>query len=75
MTATAKVLNTLVTTPPEDLQPSAKTALEFARLLNEARILLDRVSSGATLFHVGPTIQDFERRCREQVGPVIELYR
>lgn len=67
MTATAKTLNVLVHVPTDALKASAKTALEFARLLNEARILLRHFSS--------PELTDFERRCHEQVGPVVEKFR
>ena len=67
-----KALNPLVARPDEDLQPTARTAIGYARLLNEARILLDRLSNGAGLHHVGPDINRFEARCREQVGPIVE---
>lgn len=64
MTATAKTLNVLVHVPTDDLKSSAKTALEFARLLNEARILLRHFQSSE--------LTEFEARCREQVGPIVE---
>jgi len=66
----AKALNPLITVPVSDIQPSARTALQFARLLNEARILLQKCSPD---WCDDPSdIEDFERRCREQVGPIIE---
>lgn len=64
MTTTAKALNPLINTAPDDLQDGAKTALAFARLLNEARILLRDARPLAS--------HDFEKRCREQVGPIVD---
>ena len=61
-----KALNPLIVMSDEDLQPSVLVAIGYARLLNEARILLrDRARSY-------DDVEDFERRCREQVGPIIE---
>lgn len=65
----AKALNTLVAVPQEDIQLSARTALQFARLLNEARILLRHFDADRSF---GSDIGDFERRCREQIGPIVE---
>lgn len=48
------------------------TAIRFAKLLNEARILLQRFDADPSF---GSDIGDFERRCRELVGPIIETKR
>lgn len=59
-----------------DLQANAdmSIALRFARLLNEARILLDLVRHGQPLQNIEliEAIDRLEGRCREQVGPIIK---
>ena len=55
--------------PP--LQTGMNTSLKFARLLNEARMLLDMIRCGQSLENVTPSIDGLEARCRDAVGPII----
>lgn len=67
MSNTALLLNPLITAyPPDEMQTSLTTALEFARLLNQARILLRERARAYD------DVGDFEQRCRKEVGPIVE---
>jgi len=74
----AKVLYPLITNPENDLQPNIHTAMEYARLLNEARNLLasmrcNIIGTEAEMFV--PAMDDLETRCCEKCGPMIPLRR
>lgn len=81
--ALTKALNPLVKTPESELQSSVVVTMKFARMLNEARALLQQVGQ-----HIPPqsiaesrtsglpefmeTLESFEKRCREDVGPIVK---